>query len=281
MPNPPEIWQAGGVFSDFRVRESIEPDHGASHSDQACAATRGGARAVIKYITPPWPVREAAQRAFGEVIDVVRTLTSPHVIPVIDHGLDDNGTLYYAMDWINGETALARLKRGRVHNAAYTARVLQDLWRAIAAAGDLRVDIHPRHTMLSADGARIWNLGIAGWSHESHALVAGEYTNVGTVIWHGNLTRDEAMGRPWTPANTSAQIALLAFNLLTATWYWEQDNTRDHAMEMLMAIVRDQTPPPSARTTHALPAGFDAWFARCLAGGYADPQDAIADFPAS
>ncbi|HUQ06046.1 MAG TPA: hypothetical protein VM261_26265 [Kofleriaceae bacterium] len=50
-------------------------------------------------------------------------------------------------------------------------------------------------------------------------------------------------------------------------------------MEMLTEVMANAGPPPSARSAVPLPAGFDGWFARCLAGEVADPAEAAHSFP--
>lgn len=279
MPNLAEIWQADRVLEDYVIGDCLEPDHGFSHSERAFAATRDGVPAVIKWIEPPWPIVPAAKAAFADLIDEVKTISSPHVIPVIDRGVNVDGKPYYVMEWSAGEPLLARIRRGETHDAATTAGILHDLWRALAAAGNLRVDVHPRHVMLTDTGARLWNVGIAGWQRDAYKLVEATWTRAGVIIWHGNLTPDEARGAPWTAANTGAQIALLAFNLLTGRWYWDADNKRESSLDLLMEAMSPTLVAASLRARRALPRGFDPWFARCLTGGFCDPQDAIAEFP--
>jgi hypothetical protein len=98
---------------------------------------------------------------------------------------------------------------------------------------------------------------------------------------HPHLTPAEAKGVRKTPSNAAAQLALLAFGLLAGRPYWEGDlDPSVPPMQMLFEVSQNAGPPPSARSEVALPAGFDAWFARCLAGEVAGPAEAAAAFSA-
>ncbi|HEY0252289.1 MAG TPA: hypothetical protein VGC41_12230, partial [Kofleriaceae bacterium] len=266
MPNRAEIWQARTVFADFQLGRSLEPEHHGAHSDVVHAAIRNGQPVVVKQIRPPFPLRDPARDEAVKLMDLVRTVSTPHALPVIDHGIDPDGYPFYAMDFAFG-TPVAALER--TYSATETFKLLCDVVAAVEVfthAG-ITTDLHPRHVMLHSGGARIWNVGIAAWSRAAYELVGPQVTRAGVLLWHGNLTPYEAMGRPWTPANTCAQLALLAFNLLAGRWYWQGDLQRESSMAHLADVFQNQGPPPSGRSRAPLPEGFDAWFAQCLTGG--------------
>jgi hypothetical protein len=71
-----------------------------------------------------------------------------------------------------------------------------------------------------------------------------------------------------TPADVWT-FALLAFELFTGASYWETVRARGTAFEFAAEMLTKPWPAASARAADtprpsALPAGFDAWFARCL-----------------
>jgi hypothetical protein len=134
--------------------------------------------------------------------------------------------------------------------------------------------------MLAPTGATIWHVGVDRWRTWAQELVAGTYTNGGQYMRHPNLTPGGAKGTPPSGAKASAQLALIAFNLLAARPYWQADlDLSGSPMEMLMEVMANGGPPPSARSKVPLPAGFDAWFARCLAEQIADPREAAREMP--
>jgi len=146
---------------------------------------------------------------------------------------------------------------------------------AVTAAGLADTHVIAEHMMLSPRGLRIWNVGIGGWTTWARELVAGTYTAAGELRWHPDLTPDEARGQPSRQSNAAAALALLAFRLLAGRHYWHAANAEPNPMKLLMEIL-GAIEPPSARAPGAqLPAGFDDWFAACLAGRHDDSGAAL------
>jgi eukaryotic-like serine/threonine-protein kinase len=268
----------------YRLGASLEPPHpNCTISDPVYAAVAGGQTRAVKILNLGFPLRDESRRRFLEVASAARRITAPAVIRVVDAGFCDDGRPFYAMEHVLGETLEARMNRKAIASARETRAILVDVANGVKAAAEvgLASSIQARHVVMTSSGARIWNLGIHAWRTWAEELVAGTYTNGGQYIRHANLTPHEANGLARTAANVSAQLALVSFALLAGRPYWDADlDMTTPPMVMLMEVMANAGPLPSARTSVALPDGFDAWFARCVAGQVADPSDAVRSFPA-
>jgi hypothetical protein len=269
----------------YTIEREIEPEHPrCTTSDPVFAATNArGERVALKLLYLYFPLRPESTARYIEALHQARAIVSPHVMRVVDHGFASDGAPYYAMSFVEGESVASVIDRGVVATHDQVRLLLGQIASAATAASTAGCapHLHTRHIMLCADGVKLWNFGVWPWRHWAHDLVAGRYTNGGQVTWHPNVTPREAKGLPSDAQNAAAQLALIAYSMLTARHYWHADNDPDASpMDMLTEIMRGPGEPPSARTQVALPAGFDAWFARCLDGAVPDAATAAADFPA-
>jgi eukaryotic-like serine/threonine-protein kinase len=92
---------------------------------------------------------DAAQRFLAEA-RMAAALRSPHVVQILDYGVDA-GTPHIAMEVLEGETLAQRLARVQRLSVAETARVLQQVVRAIARAHDAGVvhrDLKPENIFI-------------------------------------------------------------------------------------------------------------------------------------
>lgn len=83
-------------------------------------------------------------------------LRSPHVVQILDHGVDD-GVPYMTMELLEGETLADRLDRVRVLPLDETARILTHVGRALGKAheaGIIHRDLKPEPKKGPPPGAR-------------------------------------------------------------------------------------------------------------------------------
>lgn len=267
----------------YRLGVCLEPEHPhCTVSDPVYAAEGPGGRCVVKVLWLGFPLRDASRERWLDTMRAVQNLAHPCVIRVLGAGFTADNQPYYAMEHVEGEPASVRASRGPT-NSAEVSSILAHVAEGIvtAQAAGCAPETDARHIMLAPTGARMWHVGVDRWRQWAHDLVAGTYTNGGQFMRHPNLTPGGAKGLPPSGANASAELALIAFNLLAARPYWNSDlDMSGSPMEMLMEVIANAGPPPSERSTVSLPAGFDAWFARCLAAQIADPREAARTFPA-
>lgn len=266
----------------YQIEQSLEPKHPRCTTSDPVFAARDarGNRVALKVLSLGFPLRPESEAKYLEAIGRARAIASPHVVPILDAGFTDGGAPYYAMEYAPGEVLARVIERGLVATAEQTRTILGQLAAAATAvtAAGCKATLSTRHILLSPHGARAWDFGVWPWRSWAHDLVFGTYVGVGQVTWHPNITPTEATGVP-SPTNVVAQLALIAFSMLTARHYWNADNDPGASpMNVLVEVMAGPGAPPSTRTPVALPPGFDAWFVRCLAGEYTDAHAAAAAF---
>jgi len=194
------------------------------------------------------------------------TLRSPHVVQILDYGVDDK-LPFIVMELLDGENLAQRLRRlGRL-SSADTARIITHVGRAMARAHEASIvhrDLKPENVFLirneDEEIAKVLDFGVAKVS-------------VGALGEQGSRTRTGSiLGTPYYMSPEQAQgnktvdhrsdlwsLGVIAFECLTGKRPFYSDGLGDLVLQI---CIRD-IPVPSE--TSSVPVGFDAWFARAVA----------------
>jgi hypothetical protein len=135
-------------------------------------------RVALKILRPEMATAVAAERFLAEGRILAR-LSHPSIVPVYDAGEED-GFLYYAMEFVEGESLAERLKRGALPPAE-AVHLAHDLLGALEAAHGLGVvhrDVKPANIFLRGGRALLGDFGIARWQQPQDA----GYTTPGQLI---------------------------------------------------------------------------------------------------
>jgi hypothetical protein len=121
---------AGGMG---RVYEAIDP-----------STRRRLAVKVIAHDTPPELAR------FAREAEVLERLSHPAIVAYVAHGTTPDGHPYLAMDWLDGESLSARLRRGKlpVGEAILVGRRVAEALAHAHAAGIVHRDLKPSNLIL-------------------------------------------------------------------------------------------------------------------------------------
>jgi len=218
--------------------------------------------AAVKLIDPMIADSDEALSRFKREAQAAATLRSPHVVQILDYGVDQ-GTPYIAMELLEGETLAARLRRvGRLPPEA-TANILTYVARAVGKAHDIGVihrDLKPDNIFLvpyeDEELAKVLDFGIA--KRKGTGSLGGPETRTGSLLGTPfYMSPEQASGRKEVDHRTDIwAMAVIAFECLTGR--------RPFVDEMLgglvLAICTEAPPVPSS--VAPVPAGFDQWFAR-------------------
>ena len=91
---------------------------------------------------------------FRREVSLTHTIHHPNVARTYDIG-EENGIHYLSMEWLEGESLMAKVKRGELLSSAETRRLLIPLCDGLQAAHDAGVvhrDLKPANIMLVNDG---------------------------------------------------------------------------------------------------------------------------------
>ena len=117
---------------------------------------------ALKVVRPsPSPRREWIERFMREARAISR-LNHPHICSLYDIGEQD-GETFLVMEYIDGETLADRILRGSV-NLDDAIRYGVQIADALAAAhrtGVVHCDLKPSNIMLSRDGVKLLDFGLA------------------------------------------------------------------------------------------------------------------------
>ena len=119
-------------------------------------------RVVIK-VLPREMVATANADRFQREIELAARLQHPHIVPLLATESID-GTWYYTMPFIDGETLQAKLKRVGALSIDEATRIWRDILDALAYAhanGVIHRDVKPANILLTGRHALVTDFGIA------------------------------------------------------------------------------------------------------------------------
>lgn len=190
-------------------------------------------------------------------------LRSPHVVQVVDYGVDEaTGTAFIAMELLEGESLAARLLRERQLSPDETARWITHAARALTrahAAGVVHRDLKPANIFIvrneDEELAKVVDFGIAklvGQEHAETATATGAL--LGTPHYMSPEQIDATRGVDFRADLWS--LAVIACECLTGRRPFDGDTLASLAMKI--SLGRSELPSSLA----PVPRGFDAWFAK-------------------
>src|SRR5262245_47212839 len=105
---------------------------------------------AIKLMDPAIASSQEALQRFWREAQAAASLRSPHVVQILDHGVDQ-GTPYIAMELLDGESLADRLARVGTLGPPETARIMTQVARAVRRAheaGIVHRDLKPDNIYL-------------------------------------------------------------------------------------------------------------------------------------
>ena len=238
---------------------------------------------AIKLIEPQIASNPEALARFMREARAAAALRSPHVVQILDHGVD-NGTPYIAMELLEGESLAARLRKVGRLSAEATARIVTHTARAISRAHEVGVvhrDLKPDNIFLieneEEELAKVLDFGIAKSTIVGFGMSAVAETRTGALM--GTLhymSHEQAEGVKSVDFRTDIwAMGVIAFECLLGRRPFEGETVGTLVLDLC------SRPLPVPSQFGAVPAGFDAWFARVCArepaARFASARDAAAE----
>jgi eukaryotic-like serine/threonine-protein kinase len=146
-----------------------------------------GRRVALKFLSSDTVTDPVAQRRLLREARAVATLDHPHICSVYEVGEID-GRAYIAMQYVEGETLDARLRRSPLdwHESITVAIQMIDALSDAHAHGILHRDIKPANIMLTSRGdAKVMDFGLAkrgSGDGAEHADTASALTGRGAIV---------------------------------------------------------------------------------------------------
>ena len=214
------------------------------------------------------PDEETMQRFMREAQSAA-TLRSPHVVQILDYGVDDK-LPFIVMELLDGENLAQRLRRLTRLSSGDTARIVTHIGRAVARAheaGIVHRDLKPENVFLirneDEEIAKVLDFGVAKVSVGALGVIGEEGTRTRTGSILGTpyyMSPEQAQGNKTVDHRSDLwSLGVIAFECLTGKRPFYSDGLGDLVLQI---CIRD-IPVPS--DLGSVPVGFDAWFARAVA----------------
>jgi eukaryotic-like serine/threonine-protein kinase len=145
-----------------RYRIERELGRGGMATVYLCTDTKFQRLVAIKLLNPELAAAVGADR-FHREIKIATGLTHPNILPAHDSGETD-GSLYYVMPFVEGESLRDRLVRERQLPIQDAVRITCEISSALHYAhsrGIVHRDIKPENILLESDHAVLADFGIA------------------------------------------------------------------------------------------------------------------------
>jgi eukaryotic-like serine/threonine-protein kinase len=218
---------------------------------------------AIKLIDPEIATNHEALSRFLREAQAAASLRSPHVVQILDHGVDD-GVPFIVMELLDGESLAARLERLRRLSPPDTAHLMTQVGRAMTKAheaGIVHRDLKPDNIFLVRNDeeeiAKVLDFGVAK-SHTHGVGAVSSATRTGSVLGTPYyMSPEQAEGSKSVDHRTDIwAMGVIAWECLLGARPFEAETLGG----LLLAICARDMPTPSR--CGPVPAGFDAWFAR-------------------
>ncbi|MEO8905459.1 MAG: protein kinase [Polyangiaceae bacterium] len=194
------------------------------------------------------------------------TLRSPHVVQILDYGVDDQ-LPFIVMELLDGENLAQRIRRLERLPSGDTARIVTHIGRAVGRAheaGIVHRDLKPENVFLirneDEEIAKVLDFGVAKVA-TAELGAQGTRTRTGSILGTPYyMSPEQAQGNKTVDTRSDLwSLGVIAFECLTGKRPFYSDGLGDLVLQI---CIRD-IPIPSE--VASVPVGFDAWFAKACA----------------
>ncbi len=232
-----------------------------------------GTLVAIKFIRPQFAERPDARRRFEIEARAAASVKSVHAVQVYDFGTTEGGLPYIVMEFLEGESLAETVQRVGPIASGEVAKIISQASRALSKAhkaGIVHRDLKPDNVFLATNvenaesdlpyTVKLVDFGIAKIVDEPQGQTGlSGPTQAGSVIGTPNFMSPEQLtvgGAP-DPLTDIWSLGATVYSAMIGRIPFEGEMLGDIVLKVCTAPI----PVPSASNS-ALPAGFDAWFAR-------------------
>jgi len=209
-------------------------------------------KAAIKVVRPELAVVIGADR-FVREIRTIANLQHPHILGLIDSGEID-GTAYYVMPYVDGESLRDRLQREKQLPIPDAVRITTEVAGALDYAhrhGVIHRDIKPENILLHDGSALVADFGIALAASSAGTRMTETGMSLGTPQY---MSPEQAMGeREITAASDVYVLGCVTYEMLTG----EPPFSGATAQAIVARVVTEQ-PRSMVAQRHTIPPHVEA-----------------------
>jgi tRNA A-37 threonylcarbamoyl transferase component Bud32 len=211
---------------------------------------------------------EATLGRFEREVQLTATLSHPNIVTVFDYGRTDDGTFYYAMEYLDGADLATIVGLERPMPPARVIHVLVQTVEALAEAhgkGLIHRDIKPQNVLLTRgyvpDLVKVVDFGLVKDLGGSDPSLS--FAQLGVAAGTPHYMSPEAIMNPeTTDARTDVYaVGCLAYYLLAGCEVFQGKSSP----EIIGHQLQSQPIPLAVRVGATIPKALDEIVARCLA----------------
>jgi serine/threonine protein kinase len=173
-----------------------------------------GEEAAIKVLPASMAQEDGFVIRFSREIDALKALSSPYIVKLFHNGTSDDGSYYYSMEFVDGETLTAMISRRKKIPWQEVIDVSLQIARALKAAhnaGIIHRDLKPSNLMLANDGTiKLTDFGVA------HIFATTRLTRTGGVVGTAEyMSPEQARGQRATKHSDLYSLGAVMYAMLT------------------------------------------------------------------
>ena len=219
---------------------------------------------AVKFMHLDVGKKKDASSRFSREASAAAQIKSPHVVQVLDHGINTHGMAFIVMELLDGEDLGTRLASRKSLPLIDVATIVSHSAKALGKAhanGIIHRDIKPDNIFLTdVDGdifVKVLDFGIAKQADD----VSMTMTSTGVMMGTPNYMAPEQMtnAKDAVPGSDLWSLAIVAYQAITGVLPFNGETVAGIAI----AIERGKFPPPST-VVPSLPPAVDAWFLRAF-----------------
>jgi tetratricopeptide (TPR) repeat protein len=203
--------------------------------------TKLGRTVALKFLPPQWSDDEDARLRFVREAQAASATNHPNICTIHDIETAPDGQLFIVMAYYEGLTLKQRLTSGplAVDEALdVTAQIADGLAKA-HAQGVVHRDLKPGNVMLTEDGVRIVDFGLATFADAQK--LTGENSAIGTAAY---MSPEQVRGLSADARSDVWAVGVMLYEMLTGHVPFQGAYT-----EAIAYAIRHETPGP-IRTSH-------------------------------
>ena len=238
--------------------------------------TRLDRSVAIKFLTPDLADNPKGRERFEREARAISKLAHPHICTLLDIGsgiVRGVDARYLVMEFVEGETLAARLRRGPLPaaEAIATGAQIADALAAAHAVGVIHRDLKPGNIMLTRSGAKLLDFGLARFAADGAGTATDSSSNepltkdgaiVGTLAY---MAPEQLRGGDVDARSDVFSFGAVLYEMLSNARAFDGSSNAD-----VIAAVLDRQPPSLAERNPLTPAAVDRLVSTCLAK---DPND--------
>jgi serine/threonine-protein kinase len=224
-----------------------------------------GRTVAVKLINPEFVTSTEAVRRFQREARAATSLNHPNIVSVFDLGQTPQGTLYIAMEFVEGPSLKSVITKGGPLEPMRIIPLLRQVASALGAAhrhGIVHRDLKPQNIMIarSADGhesAKLVDFGIAKTFDDATQLTTSGST-MGTPQY---MSPEQAAGQTVDGRSDLYSLGIVMYEMLSGDVPFN-----DKSLTAIIIKHMNEAPqPPSLKNPAArIPEALEATVLRCL-----------------